>query len=130
MAFSFLANAKVRGVTLLLAPTVLALVAVLTINSHYIDLFGAPYQKKTEFLNKSISSCLNSGSVNSVLILPPKLPFPSFQRLGVFSMSTDLASEWVPKPNAELLLQHGARIDIFAAAMLGMTDVVEAFVKA
>ncbi len=31
---------------------------------------------------------------------------------------------------AEFLLQHGARIDIFAAAMLGMTDVVEAFVKA
>jgi hypothetical protein len=31
---------------------------------------------------------------------------------------------------AEFLLEHGARIDIFAAAMLGMTDVVAAFVAA
>jgi hypothetical protein len=26
-------------------------------------------------------------------------------RLGVFSMSTDLASSWVPKPNVEALLK-------------------------
>jgi hypothetical protein len=31
---------------------------------------------------------------------------------------------------AEFLLEHGARIDIFAAAMLGMTDVIKAFVVA
>jgi hypothetical protein len=31
---------------------------------------------------------------------------------------------------AEFLLEHGARIDIFAAAMLGLTDVVKAFVTA
>jgi hypothetical protein len=31
---------------------------------------------------------------------------------------------------AEFLLEQGARIDIFAAAMLGMTDVVKAFVAA
>lgn len=31
---------------------------------------------------------------------------------------------------AEFLLQHGARIDIFAAAMLGMTDAVKAMVTA
>ena len=31
---------------------------------------------------------------------------------------------------AEFLLEHGARMDIFAAAMLGMTDVVRAFVAA
>jgi len=101
-----IANVKVRGFTLLIAPAALSLVAVLTINSHYTDLFGAPYQKKNAFLNTSISSCLKSGSIKSVLILPPKLPFPSFQRLGVFSMSTDLASEWVPKPNVELLLRQ------------------------
>lgn len=31
---------------------------------------------------------------------------------------------------AEFLLEHGARIDIFAAAMLGLTDVVKSFVAA
>ena len=29
----------------------------------------------------------------------------------------------------ELLLEHGARIDIFCAAMMGMLDVVQAFIK-
>ena len=99
-------NAKVRGFTLLIVPAVLSLVAVLTINSHYTDLFGGPYQKKNAFLNTSISSCLKNGTIKSVLVIAPKLPFPSFQRLGVFSMSTDLASEWVPKPNVELLLRQ------------------------
>ena len=103
---SLIKNERVRGFSLLVAPSALALVAVFTVNSHYVDLFGAPYQKKNAFLNTSISSCVKGGLIKSVSILPPKLPFPSYQRLGVFSMSTDLASEWVPKPNVELLLQQ------------------------
>jgi|694.fasta_scaffold74991_2 hypothetical protein len=51
------------------------------------------------------SSCFSKGIVENVVILPPKEPFPSFQRLGVFSMATDLASIWVPKSNVELLLK-------------------------
>jgi len=99
-------NAELKRVAFLFVPAVLSLIGVLSINSHYADLFGGPYQKKNAFLNAKISSCLNSGSIKSVLILPPKEPFPSLQRLGVFSMSTDLASGWVPKPNVELLLKQ------------------------
>jgi len=40
------------------------------------------------------------------------------------------ASHVGQRPIAEYLLEQGARIDIFAAAMLGMTDVVKAFVTA
>jgi hypothetical protein len=40
------------------------------------------------------------------------------------------ASHVGDRPIAEYLLEKGARIDIFAAAMLGHTDVVKAFVKA
>ncbi len=86
-------------------PMVLVLVSVTSVNSHYSDLFENPYKKKTAFLNAKISSCLKGGLLKDVLILPPRIPFPSLPRLGVFSTSTDLASSWVPKPNVELLLK-------------------------
>ena len=85
-------------------PIVLVFVSVSSINSHYRDLFESPYKRKNAFLNSEITSCLTRGLFEDVLILPPKLPFPSLPRLGVFSTSTDLASSWVPKPNVELLL--------------------------
>lgn len=87
-----------------LVPFVFALVSIASINSHYTDLFQRPYQMKNAFLSSQISACLNSGPFKGVLILPPEIPFPVLPRLGVFSMSTDLASSWVPKPNVELLL--------------------------
>lgn len=87
-------------------PFVLAVVSIASINSHYTDLFQRPYQMKNTFLNAQISSCLSSGPLRNVIILPPEKPFPVLPRLGVFSMSTDLASSWVPKPNVELLLQE------------------------
>jgi hypothetical protein len=90
----------------LLAASILSLVAIISVNSHYDQFFGGPYNKKTAFLNAKIASCLSVRDVKTILILPPKEPFPIFQRLGVFSMSTDLASSWVPKPNVELLLRE------------------------
>lgn len=70
-----------------------------------MQLFSDPYQKKTAFLNTQISSCFSKGLVENVVILPAKEPFPFFQRLGVLSIATDLASIWVPKSNVELLLK-------------------------
>jgi hypothetical protein len=85
---------------------VLLVVAVFTVNLHYVQFFGSPYQQKTTFLNSRISLCVDEQFVEKVLIVPPKLPFPSYKRLGVFSMSTDLASPWVPKANVEVLLKE------------------------
>lgn len=99
-------NSQIQGFAALLAPVALAFLAIISINSHYEELFGSPYQKKNAFLNKSLTSCLKTGPIVNILILPPKSPFPTFPRLGIFSMSTDLASEWVPKPNVELLIRN------------------------
>lgn len=96
---------RLEKTAILMTSTALALIAITTVNLHYMQLFSGPYQKKTAFLNTQISSCFSKGVVENVVILPPKEPFPSFQRLGVFSMATDLASIWVPKSNVELLLQ-------------------------
>lgn len=97
-------NSKFKAFLFFNLPIVLIFVSVSSINSHYRDLFESPYKQKNAFLNSEITSCLTRGLFENVLILPPKLPFPSLPRLGVFSMSTDLASSWVPKPNVELLL--------------------------
>lgn len=107
---SSLATTKLREsrkkYVLLTFPVILVFVAVFTINLHYWQLFGGPYEKKTKFLNKKISACVSTADFNAVLIVPPKAPFPSLPRLGVFSTSTDLASEWIPKPNVQVLLEQ------------------------
>ena len=90
----------------LIIPITLSLVCIFTVNTHYFELFNNSYRQKTTFLNAKISKCLNSSGVKEVFIIPPKRPFPSFNRLGIFSMSTDLYSGWVAKPNVELILQQ------------------------
>ena len=90
----------------LMAVSVWVLVAILTVNLHYEQFFGEPYRAKTQFLNGKISMCLDRGKNEKILLLPPKKPFHSFARLGVFSMSSDLASPWVPQANVELLLKQ------------------------
>ena len=102
---SLIKNSKIQGFAIILAPMAFSLLGIASINSHYTELFGSPYQLKNAFLNKSLTSCLNSSPIKKVLILPPKSSFPTLPRLGVFSMTTDLASGWVPKPNVELLIE-------------------------
>lgn len=104
-------NTRLEVASMLVVPTILSVAAIATVNSHYTDFFGDPYQKKNAFLNTKISSCFGSASIKRVIIVPPKIPFPVLPRLGVFSMSTDLASGWVPKPNVELLLRQ-ANIEV------------------
>lgn len=99
-------NRKLAIASKLIVPMILSIVGITTINAHYTDFFRDPYLEKNIFLNAKISSCSASTSFKRVLIIPPEIPFPSLPRLGVFSMSTDLASGWVPKPNVELLLRR------------------------
>ena len=49
---------------------------------------------------------------------------------GDFETALGAASHTGRRSIAEFLIQHGARLDIFAATMLGMTDVVKAMVTA
>lgn len=89
-----------------IAVVLVGVVAILSVQSHYRELVGDPYQKKNAFLNGKIDGCVAKGSTKSFVILPPSAPFKSHSRLGIFSMSTDLASPWVPKPNVETLLRE------------------------
>lgn len=100
------AGRRLARATLVTAASALALIAVSTVNLHYEGFFGDPYRVKTTFLNGKISKCLDNDDSEKILVLPPKKPFHSLARLGVFSMSSDLASPWVPQANVELLLKQ------------------------
>ena len=97
---------RLRVIIPLIMPITLLFVCILTVNAHYFELFNNSYRQKTTFLETKISKCFNTSEVKKVFILPSKLPFPSVNRLGIFSMSTDLYSGWVAKPNVELILQQ------------------------
>lgn len=97
---------RLRVIIPLIMPITLSFVCILTVNTHYFELFNNSYRQKTTFLEMKISKCFNTSGVKEVSILPPKLSFPSVNRLGIFSMSTDLYSGWVAKPNVELILQQ------------------------
>jgi hypothetical protein len=100
------ADQRLARTSQLVTASVLALVAILTVNQHYEQFFGGPYRTKTKFLNEKISECLNQSNLEKILLLPPMKPFHSFARLGVFSMSSDLASSWVPRANVDLILEQ------------------------
>jgi len=89
----------------LVPPVALMLVSILTVNLRYFELFNNSYQVKNHFLNSKISLCSKANQIESITIILPKQKFPSLKRLGVYSMSTDLYSNWVTEPNVELLLQ-------------------------
>jgi hypothetical protein len=99
-------KSRLRVVIPLIIPITLSFVCIFTVNTHYFELFNNSYRQKTTFLETKISKCFNTSGVKEVFIFPPKLPFPSLNRLGIFSMSTDLYSGWVAKPNVELILQQ------------------------
>ena len=101
----FVRNSKIQNLLIALPLLALSLLSIISINLHYSELFGSPYQQKNAFLNNSLTTCSKENRIRNIVIIPPELPFPSRPRLGVFSMSTDLDSSWVPKPNVELLLR-------------------------
>ena len=83
----------------------ITLIGIVSLNQNYRKFIGDPYSKKTAFLLQAIHLCSSAQLANGVTVLPPKSPFPSTKNLGLFSMTTDLQSEWVPKDNVEILLK-------------------------
>lgn len=94
----------------------MSLVGIITLNQNYNKFINGPYSTKTAFLLRSIRACTNEQFATGITLLPPTSPFPSMNNLGLYSMTTDLQSEWVPKANVEILLKtQGIRAKVFYA---------------
>lgn len=91
---------------------VLVFVAVLIIANtnwrYYVSIYQ-PYQIKNTFLLNALGECNITSTHQFIEILQPKVSFPVLNRLGTYSQSTDMASDWVPAPNVWLLLSKTNR---------------------
>jgi hypothetical protein len=86
-----------------------ALAVIANTNWRYYESFYHPYQVKTSFLNSALANCDSTSQSRGIEIIPPKKGFVALARLGTYSQTTDLASDWVPIPNIQLLLPLSKR---------------------
>jgi hypothetical protein len=63
-------------------------------------------QVSTDFIVSSIRTCEQGGNLNSILIAQNTSSFPSMPYLGTFSMTSDMASNWVPRNKIIFTLQR------------------------
>lgn len=78
---------------------------IFSMYSHSTKLFIEPYHSKKEIIAKALSDCFSKNSRPSrITLIQSEKKFDQRMNLGLFSMKTDLASEWVPKPSFELAL--------------------------
>lgn len=98
---TFSANSKYLLVLFLMVIGVLSMIE----NSN--RQFIVPYQSKMLFFSSEIDRCLSQPvKFSNIIVTPPKKPFPSRPNIGMFSQTTDLASEWVPIPSLKVILRE------------------------
>ena len=90
---------KIKKIAANILLTGFVLIAMFSINLDYKQLFRDPYVAKTHFLSSELMRCKMNKTIHSILVVEPSLPYPSRNRLGVFSTITDLAHGWVTQPN-------------------------------
>jgi hypothetical protein len=78
-------------------------IGMFSINMNFKELFRDPYVTKNHFLESEILRCKQDPSISSILVLDALEPYPTRNRLGVYSTVTDLAHSWVIRPNMTIL---------------------------
>lgn len=89
-------------------------------------------QVEPKFAQEIVGVChFNEARVKELVQFKPELVNAGWDwGFGDYETALGAASHTGRRSIAEFLLQHGARLDIFAATMLGLTDVVKAMVAA
>jgi hypothetical protein len=92
---------------IILTLIVLLLVGVVTMYSHSTKLFVDPYILKQQLIYDSIDDCfLNNSRPARIVLEGREKKYASRNNLGLFSMRTDMASDWVPIPSFKLALKE------------------------
>lgn len=87
-------------------------VGLLVTNQRYYVHIFQPYQQKIAFLKNEISAC-RLQEVSTVYVQSRDRPWPTKELLGVWSQTTDLASDWVPVPAVMTLLDSSIKVELF-----------------
>jgi hypothetical protein len=109
-AFSILQIAEKYSKTI--APSLVLLIIIFIVGlasmySHSTKLFTAPYIAKQQLIDNSLNECfLKNPQTSNILLIKAESEYAQRKNLGLFSMRTDMASEWVPIPSFKLVLKQ------------------------
>ena len=76
------------------------------VTQRFHDFYFHQDRFSTEFIVESIHACEQSGKISGITIRDSKTVFPVLPYLGTFSMTSDMASVWVPQNKTIFVLQR------------------------
>ena len=76
------------------------------VTQRFQDFYLHQDKFSTEFIIESIHACEQSGKISGITISDNKAVFPVLPYLGTFSMTSDMASVWVPQNKTIFVIQR------------------------
>ena len=76
------------------------------VTQRFHDFYFHQDRFSTEFIVESIYACEQNGKISGITIRDSKTVFPVLPYLGTFSMTSDMASVWVPQDKTIFVLQR------------------------
>lgn len=100
-------------IPIIFAFILLVIVGGVTMYSHSTKLFIDPYVLKQQIIYRTINDCFkNNNQITRIVLNDRESIYPFRENLGLFSMRTDMASDWVPIPSFKLVLKNLKRSEI------------------
>lgn len=85
---------------------ILIIFSFIGVTQRFQDFYFHQDKFSTEFIVESVRSCEQSGNLAGISIRDNKTAFPVLPYLGTFSMTSDMASNWVPINKTIFVLQR------------------------
>lgn len=85
----------------------LLVISISTVNIRYYDLMFVPFKLKNEFIKSELIKCNSSDEYKGVHVITPSIAFPMHDRLGDFSIVTDLSYSWVLEGSIIYVVESG-----------------------
>lgn len=101
--------------------TILA-ISLFGVNQRFQNFYHHQDQVSTDFIVESIRTCEKNGKLDGVFIVQNTSLFPSMPYLGTFSMTSDMASYWVPQNKIVFILQKDFPRYSKIPFLMGSTD--------
>jgi len=85
---------------------ILIVFSVFGVTQRFQDFYFHQDKFSTEFIVNSVRACEQTGSLKGITISVNTTVFPVMPYLGIFSMTSDMASSWVPQNKTIFVLQR------------------------
>ncbi len=99
----FIGKSAQKTISVILT-SIIGLYGLAATNYRFATVIKPIYLDSTSFILSELKLCSDNQISNGIRIVERTKPWPSRQLLGMFSQTTDLASEWVPVGAVKLVL--------------------------